>query len=460
MPASFSSLPTEVCTMIFYESWSGSKGFVLPGPVADSISACLSMVCWKWRHIALAIPALWTAYILDFPLDPESDDTILEDDALRVVEQLLPLIARAGVHPISISTCDSYYWLTPLLQLLQKTQVPICAASLTLVEDTPDRIGLDGTFILRLEPSESQTDRLSNLRVGTEGFGFSYQWPFAYFERWQRFSPQLTSFHASKVWMLSSDCVRVLQECPRLEDCTFSIDDTELDGPRPKVLEPFCMSLPHLATMHLAFQTPIPEFWNFITLPNLRDLSIAVVHSAYIYAWEENDPPFQAFLRRSKPPLTSLSVHFDLSDYSAQWITTLAMLPTLETLALRFYVPHVEPYSEFHRLADHLCYDPSRPLALPRLHTLHLDAITYTVHMAESRSARSAWHAYVPGVRLKHVTLYAINPESVADAVERLEANGVNVKVEPIHFFGGYTDSIDTIKCFGPDVELPDDFLG
>ncbi|KAJ7738835.1 hypothetical protein DFH07DRAFT_1064499 [Mycena maculata] len=453
MVASFTDLPPELWALIFHEYWSGSAGFVIDqSHTSDSVAANISGVCRKWRDIVLGMPTLWTLYTVRDPIsDPESNR---EELLQSVVRRLVPLLPRAGSREVSIRfeslAQDEGGWMTGLLELISSRAESLHAASLIWVHTT-DRP--DPFFTLQTEPAFSEAPGLRRLTIGATGAVNLLSWPYFSLSGWDSLPRCLTVFRSLEAWMGLDDCLRVLRECPMIEECALALveADSLFENPSfdPTNITPR-MTLPNLHTLHLVFSELYPYLWYHITVPSLRTFSISAIHSEHD-AWvaRVNHAPFLALLKRSNPLLTSLALHFDFTDCSAEFIQILGLLSTLEELTMRFYIPHVAPFSEFRRLSEYLAYDPARPLPLPRLHTLCVDVTDYTVALVISRSNPTARAAHAPGVRLRDVTLYAPNGHLAPQwsAVEQLEANGVHVRVEEVAYCGGYTGE-GTIKSF------------
>ncbi|KAJ7144175.1 hypothetical protein C8R44DRAFT_865146 [Mycena epipterygia] len=380
-----------------------------------------------------------------------------------IAAKVLKSLTQDPLHPISIRPLNPDTWLD-------------------LPDTVPDRpnglqaacnpIDDPGTFLLQFGATRGASPdphpTLTRIILGSN-IDKSLNWTYISFMRWP-LPPQLTVFRVTNIWMSRPQCLRVLWSCPlvsvglyngatnilivdsKLEEFTAAIseddDDVDdacyildIDGP--------AIVLTHLRKLSLGW-SDLYEPWELLTAPILAELHIVV---APVEGWAESmyrmfdrsnrfdHSGFLRFMRRSRFTLISLTLHFDMSNQSAEFVAMFDALPTLEELTIRWHRPDIPPHPSFVSVLWHLTYRAGRPRLLPRLQVLGTDLTVESLAMVASRCKTAGAQKRSARLHsLRDVTFY-VDPRPAkmvphSKQVAAIAARGVQVHMAEMESYG------------------------
>ncbi|KAJ7664988.1 hypothetical protein B0H17DRAFT_1143466 [Mycena rosella] len=462
-PTGIHILPTELITIVLDALCSDARyRIVLPPPGPGVGVLCFSQVCRLWRNIACNCPSLWTKYSFDF----HPRWTRLQFKALvRALRKFIPraqthatnfIIAQTSPSP-HISPAHFLEFLATFAPCLGALELRVCisiAAAFGAAPAIPFEklrqfrmqmcpTGADMGQPLLLHHFPNTTNVFAAAPMLTDvGIAYDGWWPLhlpvLQLREWNFPLHQLSKFQAPNVYIETVDCIQVLTHCPNLVQCFLSCDGPD-SRPLPDVETP-CI-LQHLHLLHFTFRSLHSEFWDYITAPNLRDLGITTLSDDNGGA-EWDNTRFMSFHQRSGCSLATLVLEFDFTAIVDAIIDILEVSPALYCLELRWTQLYFEPDIRIARLLDWLSVHPGRPLWLPNLGYMRLDATEDSLRMLQSRCippvAEVGWvGAQTP---LECVRLVAEEPFDhrtlFATEVAALRAAGIQVDFECMDFYG------------------------
>ncbi|KAJ7657620.1 hypothetical protein DFH06DRAFT_1196824 [Mycena polygramma] len=427
----------------------------------------LSQVCGSWRQIAHSHPKYWTTYTLDL-----GSTHWTTQGALSFLGTLQDFVARAASMPLrftivlnncvggrnifdTILSTYSRRLHSLALDIPYETANELCTSSsppfdeltsLWIRIQTHDDLHVawadlrkTGDNILGVSPV------LAHLTIGRRDWRPMYT-TYLNVDAWAPPFAQLTSFRAPNIWMAAPHVEQLFTECVQLTVCDIRMDEQRLLS---------AIVLLNMHSLTICFRALDVGFWNQLTAPALRTLSITSLYDESLDEWDHDE--FMAFKRRSGFVLEDLSLRFDFSAMADSIIELLHGSQELERLVLRWTGCMSLPLEHVFRLLTKLGADPGHggPPWLPNLRILALDATKESVEMLRGRCAVQSRFVDVETPRLRDVTLYWNEEEdrdtdvrataSFRQVVEGLWATGCRVSLEPMDFYGGlqYRDAYD-----------------
>ncbi|KAJ7144190.1 hypothetical protein C8R44DRAFT_846129 [Mycena epipterygia] len=380
------------------------------------------------------------ADISDADLDGGEEMVTASTEADRqhiIAANVLTSLIQDPLHPISIRTLKPNGWVD-LLNIVPDRSNGLQAACFMLADS--------GTFFLQFgSTSTSSPDlnpTLTRIILGSN-INNSLDWMYISFVRWP-LPPQLTVFRVTNIWMSRPQCLRVLRSCLLLEEFTASIsedNDGEDDCYIPDIDGP-AIVLSRLRKLNLGWDG-LYEPWDILTAPSLAELYIAVAVEGHPESSDHrfDHPAFLGFMRRSRFTLTSLTLHFNMSHQSAEFIAMFDVLSSLEELTIRWHRPDVPPHPSFVSVLWHLSYQAGRPRVLPRLQILGTDLTVESLAMVASRCKTAAAQKRSARLHsLRDVTFY-VDPRPAkivphSKQVAAIAAGGVQVQMEEMESYG------------------------
>ncbi|KAJ7156506.1 hypothetical protein C8R43DRAFT_1065415 [Mycena crocata] len=251
------TLPNEIVSEIFLHFLPPYPD--CPSPTGRFSPTLLTQICRKWRQIALATPALWSA-IPSPPLEAICDE--------KYVHLLESWLARSGLCPVSINIGDEP---EDLQEGVLQALIPHRLRWEYL------ELGIYGTLIHRLE---GPTPLLRRLNLWLEGSPAS---PVAFTEALLLRTASLNDYAAANVvlpWaQLTSLTLKVIypSECTPvlLQTCGLVHCELFLLTDHPGVIQPD-VSLPCLESLILVDEdsTGVTEYLGTFIVPALRKLRV------------------------------------------------------------------------------------------------------------------------------------------------------------------------------------------
>lgn len=340
--APIAQLPSEILEEIFLHSL--PSDFVTPSQTQAPIS--LTMVCCRWRALALAMSALWSSMSTtsDWPLrvfaprpispDNPQLDKILGSPSFTVVRSNQPVVwmHRAKSLPfrmeIIIPMADIWFgprdpYKTWVLQTSgQWSHLRIHAASskiaALLTEPLPkvQTLELLGMYKANYDSGMSYTCRAD---FDLEPGNFCFPWV------------SLTTFDASKTWIIVDQLLAILTGCPNLQTCRTKIQDLYTVGRFPYITQ----NTIHITLLTLELRSScdyaFKRLVDSLTTPSLTTLRC--INHMKQSRWPHTN--IVDFAKRSCCPLRifyarNLWVEKEVAVQSAQ--AMLSVFPTLENV--------------------------------------------------------------------------------------------------------------------------------
>ncbi|KAJ7451251.1 hypothetical protein B0H11DRAFT_1927909 [Mycena galericulata] len=445
-------LPTELTSMIIEAACEPVRPISLPSENSFPLAVVLSRVCRKWRAIAHSRRHLWDGYILNFQPGWTPARFAIFLCALEQFLEYAPLTVQ--FHMTQGAGANDFDRLA-LIQVLTTHSCRIRALKLSIPQETAEAlftgptIPFDRMIALNLAmlPDETKYSRqamvnepissvliaapmLSEIHIGYRIWRPLHQ-PGFLLDQWNLPLSQLTVFSAPNVWMAAEYILCVFESCPQLTTCNMCCDDAP-DGPNMPIPPP--ITLQHLRHLQLFFRLMQPYIWDFITAPNLVNLTVTGLSDDDYTDWPQDR--FMAFKERSGFSLNFLRLRFDFTEQVDDIIQILQASPELVCLQLRWTQMYVEPDAGISRLLDHLARHPNRPLLLPNLRCIHLDATDASVRMVASRCLRTR-HGEA---RLSNIELYAAEPYDrdtlFAAEIRAFRKIGIRAGLAAMNFYG------------------------
>ncbi|KAJ7766039.1 hypothetical protein B0H16DRAFT_1522851 [Mycena metata] len=280
----------------------------------------------------------------------------------------------------------------------------------------------------------STTPRLTEIDLGY------VEWlpdhlPRLFLPAWGPRLQQLTTFHGRNVWLGFANVIELLKTAAQLIHCDIRCN---LDDLNPTEEEQTPTLLPNLLNLNVTFRTMFPRFWNFITAPKLRLLSISSVYDEDD-RWGQQE--FIAFRLRSKFTLIRLLLRFDFSDIADDIMDILNLCQGVRELTLRWTGPSYDPALHISRLVEELGAGSYDSLWLPNLSSLHIDLTQESLQALTSRVQTQARAAGGRADRFQ--VLFSTELEEAeyerlhGTEVRALRETGCRVGVEKMSFYGG-----------------------
>ncbi|KAJ7673949.1 hypothetical protein DFH06DRAFT_1467320 [Mycena polygramma] len=482
-PRPVHTLPAELVSLIIDCLFPPPTPIVFPNrPLTGKDIIWFSQVCGCWREIAHSHPKYWMTYTLDLGSVDRTPGA-----ALYFLETLQNFIARAASMPLAFTIIhgDYVHGRSIFVAILSAYSLRLHSLDLDIPQETANELCTSSSppfdELTRLSISvRTHDDRdvvwadlhnasdnilgvsplLAHLTIGQRDWLPKYP-PNLDVDAWAPPFAQLTSFRAPNVWMATRHVQQLFTECvqvgstsigivPALTNIQLVVCDIRMDECDPRIHDPLNSSaivLPNLQSFTVHFSELYAGFWNQITTPALRTLSITSMYDEAFDNWPHDE--FMAFKRRSRFVLEDLSLRFDFSAATDGIIELLHGSQELERLVLRWTGCMSLPREEIFGLLTKLGADPGRggPPWLPNLRILALDATEESVEMLRARCAVQSRFVDVETPRLRDVTLYWNDEEdkeagvlataSFRQVVEWLRATGCRVFVESMDFYGG-----------------------
>ncbi|KAJ7451247.1 hypothetical protein B0H11DRAFT_2076229 [Mycena galericulata] len=422
-------LPTELTSMIIEAACVPFMPISLPCENWFPPAVVLSRVCRRWRAIAHSRRHLWGGYMLNFyPGWTPARFAIF----LRALEQFLEYAPLTVEFHMTQGPGANDFDRLALNQVLTRYSRRIHALKLSIPQETAEALFAGPAipfdrmigFSLAMSPNETDYRReamlevpissvltaapmLSEIHVGYRLWRPLHQ-PGFLLDQWNLPLSQLTAFSAPNVWMGAEDIHCVFEGCPQLTTCNICCDDAPY-GPNMDIRPP--ITLQHLRLLQLFFRLMQPYIWDFITAPNLVNLTVTGLSDDDYTDWPQDR--FMAFKERSGFSLNYLRLRFDFTE-QMYW----------------------EPDAEISRLLDHLARHPNRPLLLPNLRCIHLDATDTSVRMVALRCLNTRRGE----ARLSNIELYAAEPYNretlFAAEIRAFRKIGIKAVLTAMDFYG------------------------
>ncbi|KAJ7466393.1 hypothetical protein FB451DRAFT_1485270 [Mycena latifolia] len=449
-PTGIQQLPHELLTILLEMMCgdSGPSSILLPRLRPGLDVASFSQVSKLFWSVAYNSPRLWTKYSVDF----SSGGTARQfNSLLRTLDNFIAHACGLDVdfiitqpspefpqvifldilrtHASRIRSLELVISYESAVAFGRTRPIPfgrlqnLSVRMLPSTADIDDPV-LNGTsHVLNLTPVLTvlemgycvwQPDKLSQLQL----------------EFWNLPLYQLSKFHAPNVDLPMSECIRVMTNSLQLVECTLSCDEwpapDELAPARPWILQ-------RMRILHLIFRMMHGMFWAYITTPNLTTLRITSLSDRDAGGWDQER--FMAFKHRSECILSHFALQFDFTSLIDEVIEILETSPELEDLELRWTQRYFPPETSISQLLERLSGHRGRPLWLPHLRTVRLDATEDSLQMLSSRCDPNT--GYLSGeTKLRDIVLYA--EEAFDPLTLVLRATGARVALEPMDFYGAH----------------------
>lgn len=338
-PVPIAQLPSEILEEIFLRSL--PSDFVTPSQTQAPIS--LTMVCRKWRALALALPVLWSSMSTtsDWPLrvfapcptspnDPQLNE-ILGSPSFTVVRSNQPVVwmHRAKSLPfrmeIAIPLGDIWFgprdpYKTWVLQTSgQWSYLRIHAASskiaVLLTETLPkvQTLELVGRYKANHDSGMSYTCRAD---FDLEPGNFCFPWI------------SLTTFEASKTWIIVDQLLAILKGCPNLQICRAKIQDLYTVGRFPYITQNTIHTTLLTLELRSSCDYPFKRLIDSLTTPSLTTLRC--INHRKQNKWPHTN--IVDFAKRSCCPLRTIYVRNLWVEKDAAVQSARAMLSAFPTL--------------------------------------------------------------------------------------------------------------------------------
>ncbi|KAJ6546107.1 hypothetical protein DFH09DRAFT_1367527 [Mycena vulgaris] len=441
----FHRLPPEILSMIIDAYCSDGRDLIsLPFPSPATGVVCVARVCRQWMALAYDAPRLWTRYHLEFRPTWTGRDHHRLDGLVHAFGMFLAHAGSRGLR-LEIVQPRQDVGRDAIVEILARYSRCIASLRMHIPEKTVNSLSTGptipfdrlGDLKIVMHPKRYEKDQRPmrpNLLAASPlvtCVDLSYcQCQPMYLQSLaldECIIPlaQLTTFHATRAWMQSMDCIRILRECPQLIDCSLYCDADTLPDP---VTEPFMLQ--HLCSLEIQFRVLDPTFWQYITTPNLVNLSITTVSEEKNDSWDQEY--FMSGFR-----LRSFSLSFDFTDFVDWMIEILEASPDLVRLCLRWTQVFAEADPEILDLLARLTCHHDQSLFLPNLRSIAIDATEESLRMLRSRCVPQT-SGDPP--RLKTVILYAeapFDPDTLfARQIKSLRKKGLEVTLQEMDFYG------------------------
>ncbi|KAJ7639345.1 hypothetical protein FB45DRAFT_425065 [Roridomyces roridus] len=283
----------------------------------------LSHICGQWRHIALAMPALWRE--LDIEL-------LCPSRRAHDLEMIETWLERARKHPLSlrIKAPTSEFVDTPFTQTFFGHASTIQSLDLDLMDNDLEMVTRRVEFPILRKLYLRASDE-----YGRDGFSDD---AIEMFDEVPRLSEVLLYYIPAHLVVLPwqqlqkftgdfynvSQCLQALELMPNITECAFSIEVEEGESDFNVVSHPEmrCFTLFYSECVGMGGAAYNAKILKFLTFPKLESLELLDVE-----AYNEGD--LHAFFDRGSPPLQRLLIRPHANEGFGN--LTMGMKPLLES---------------------------------------------------------------------------------------------------------------------------------